>query len=104
MHPKVEALSVATRPDCLSDGIIEVLADCARGIPLFVELGLQTSSDRTASVINRCYATSIYGEAVERLHSIGANVKRTLFSDSQERLKNRCCRRYHMPVIAERTA
>ncbi|MCH4153428.1 MAG: TIGR01212 family radical SAM protein [Saccharofermentans sp.] len=74
MHPKVEALSVATRPDCLSDGIIEVLADCARGIPLFVELGLQTSSDRTASVINRCYATSIYGEAVERLHSIGANV------------------------------
>ena len=73
-HPKIEGLSVATRPDCLPDTILEVLKDTASKIPLFVELGLQTSSDKTAALINRGYETSIYPEAVRNLKQSGANV------------------------------
>ena len=73
-HPKIEAVSVATRPDCLPDEILEVLRDAADKIPLFVELGLQTSSDKTAMLINRGYKSEIYPEAVQKLKSIGANV------------------------------
>lgn len=73
-HPKIEAVSVATRPDCLPDEILEVLKAAADKIPLFVELGLQTSSDKTAMLINRGYKSEIYPEAVEKLKSIGANV------------------------------
>ena len=73
-HPKIEAVSVATRPDCLPDEILEVLRAAADKIPLFVELGLQTSSDKTAMLINRGYKSEIYPEAVEKLKSIGANV------------------------------
>ena len=70
----VEAISVATRPDCLGPEIMEVLKCQAREKPLFVELGLQTSSDKTAELINRCYKTEEYVKAVAALKSIGANV------------------------------
>ena len=70
----VEAISVATRPDCLGPEIMEVLKRQAREKTLFVELGLQTSSDATAEFINRCYKTEEYTEAVKALKEIGANV------------------------------
>lgn len=70
----IEAISVATRPDCLGPEIMEVLKRQAREKPLFVELGLQTSSDKTAELINRCYKTEEYVKAVAALKSIGANV------------------------------
>ena len=70
----IEAVSVATRPDCLGPEILEVLSRQAKKIPLFVELGLQTSSDATAEFINRCYKTEEYTEAVKALKEIGANV------------------------------
>ena len=70
----IEAISVATRPDCLGPEIMAVLKRQAREKPLFVELGLQTSSDKTAELINRCYKTEEYVKAVAALKSIGANV------------------------------
>lgn len=73
-HPKVEALSIATRPDCLPEEIINVISRYAEKIPVFVELGLQTASDKTAEIINRCYETVEYRSAVEALHKAGANV------------------------------
>jgi len=71
---KIEAVSVATRPDCLSDEIIEVLKRQAERMPLFVELGLQTASDKIAGLINRCYKTEEYPKAVARLKDAGINV------------------------------
>ena len=70
----IEAVSVATRPDCLGDDILDVLKRQAEKMPLYVELGLQTSNDETAKLINRCYETIEYIEAVKKLKSIGANV------------------------------
>ena len=70
----IEAVSIATRPDCLGPEIMEVLSRQAKKMPLFVELGLQTASDETAEFINRCYKTSEYVEAVKALKEIGANV------------------------------
>lgn len=77
--PRVVAVSVATRPDCLPEEIMEVLENFIKthekNAPiLYVELGLQTSNDRIAELINRCYKTSQYDEAVKRLQGIGANV------------------------------
>ena len=70
----IEAVSVATRPDSLGPEILEVLSRQAKKMPLFVELGLQTSSDATAEFINRCYKTEEYTEAVKALKEIGANI------------------------------
>jgi radical SAM protein (TIGR01212 family) len=73
-HDRVEAVSIATRPDCLPEDILEVIRRHSAKIPVFVELGLQTASDRTAEVINRCYETAVYRKAVADLHAAGANV------------------------------
>lgn len=70
----IEAVSVATRPDCLGPEIMDVLGTFAGRMPLYVELGLQTANDDTAKIINRCYETGEYINAVASLKSIGANV------------------------------
>ena len=73
-HPRVKALSIATRPDCLPEGIMKVLAERTKRIPVYIELGLQTSNDQTARLINRCYETKEYDNAVRRLKEEGINV------------------------------
>ena len=70
----IEAVSIATRPDCLGPDILRVLENQVSRMPLFVELGLQTSSDATAKKINRCYDTEEYVKAVRSLKAFGANV------------------------------
>ena len=73
-HPKIKALSIATRPDCLPEGIMKVISERASKIPVYIELGLQTSNDQTAKLINRCYETKEYDDAVKRLKDSGVNV------------------------------
>ena len=46
-------LNIATRADCLEDSAISLLAELAEKTVLTVELGLQTSNDDTAKLINR---------------------------------------------------
>lgn len=73
-HEDVYALSIATRPDCLGDDVMDLLSRLANKIPLFVELGLQTVKPESVSYIRRGYPNEAYAEAVEKLHMIGANV------------------------------
>lgn len=48
-------LDIATRADCLDGNVISSLMRLAEEIPLTVELGLQTTNDYTAELINRCH-------------------------------------------------
>ncbi len=73
-HPDVVALSVATRPDCLPDEVLQLLDEINQIKPVFVELGLQTVHAKTAAYIRRGYDLAVYDEAVDALHRIGINV------------------------------
>lgn len=70
----ITAISIATRPDCLQDGVLDLLEELSLKKPLFVELGLQTSNESTAGYIRRCYGNSVYIDAVKNLKSLGINV------------------------------
>lgn len=70
-HPEIVALSIATRPDCISDECLELLSEYNRIKPIWVELGLQTIHESSAEFINRGYSLSVYDDAVMRLHSKG---------------------------------
>ncbi|MBR6414405.1 MAG: TIGR01212 family radical SAM protein [Oscillospiraceae bacterium] len=70
-HPDVAALSVATRPDCLPDDVLALLARLDRIKPVFVELGLQTIHPETAAWIRRGYPLPDYDRAVSRLRALG---------------------------------
>lgn len=70
----IAALSVATRPDCLGDDTVTLLAELNRQKPVWVELGLQTIHAKTARYIRRGYDLSVYDDAVRRLHAVGVQV------------------------------
>ena len=73
-HEDIVALSIGTRPDCLSEEVIELLERLNKIKPIFVELGLQTIHESTAKYIRRGYELSVYDDAVRRLHKAGLNV------------------------------
>lgn len=73
-HPSVVMLSIATRPDCLPDDVLELLQECNKIKPVIVELGLQTIHEKTAEFIRRGYSLPVYDTAVERLNHIGIEV------------------------------
>lgn len=71
---KIKVLAIGTRPDCIDDGVAELIASYRERCDVWVELGLQTSSDTTAKVINRGYTTDVYLRAVEILRRYGIPV------------------------------
>ncbi len=73
-HPDIVALSIATRPDCLPNEVIELLDELNKIKPVFVELGLQTIHEKSAEYIRRGYDLSVYDDAVKRLKKIGVNI------------------------------
>ena len=70
----VQALSVATRPDCVNEDNVQLLAELNEKAPVFVELGLQTSNEDTARYINRCYPNSDFTNAVRLLRKHGIDI------------------------------
>ena len=66
-HPEVEVLSIATRPDCLPEDVLDLLEECNRIKPVWVELGLQTIHENTAVLIRRGYPLSVFADAVSAL-------------------------------------
>lgn len=73
-HDDIAILSIATRPDCLDNDIIQLLEELNHIKPVWVELGLQTVNENTAKLINRGYNLSCYDEAVKKLRSIGVEI------------------------------
>lgn len=63
----VVGISIATRPDCLPDDVVEYLADLNKRTYLWVELGLQTVHERTALIINRAHDFQCYIDGVNKL-------------------------------------
>lgn len=72
--PNVVGLAIATRPDCLSDDIIDYLAELHTRTHLWVELGLQTIHAHTSEFINRGHDLDCFHEAVHKLHARGIEV------------------------------
>lgn len=66
-HPKIVALSIGTRPDCLSPEIVALLSRLNKQKPVWIELGLQTIHESTAKYIRRGYPLCVFDDAVKHL-------------------------------------
>lgn len=73
-HPDIVILSIATRPDCLSDEIVSLLAELNRIKPVWIEFGLQTIHAKTAVLIRREFSLKCYEDAIRQLHNVGIPV------------------------------
>ncbi|MFV0499386.1 MAG: TIGR01212 family radical SAM protein [Bacilli bacterium] len=63
----VVGLHISTRADCISDQMLEYLHDLSKRCDLWVELGLQSSNDKTAELLNRQHTFNDYCLCVEKL-------------------------------------
>lgn len=73
-HPDIRILSIATRPDCLNDDVLALLAELNKKKPVWVELGLQTIHEETAQFIRRGYKLPVFEDALRKLRKIGITV------------------------------
>ncbi|MGH4051808.1 MAG: TIGR01212 family radical SAM protein [Clostridium sp.] len=68
------ALAIATRPDCLSTEILDLIEEYSRRVYTWVELGLQTQSDESAKIINRGYKLIAFEESLGELNKRNIDV------------------------------
>jgi len=71
---RIVALAIATRPDCITEDTAKLLASYKEKYYVWVELGLQTSNDDTASFINRGYTCDVFTKAVKLLNKYNIDV------------------------------
>ena len=64
--PGVVGLAIATRPDCLGDDVLDLLAELSERTYLWLEVGLESMVDRTLAWVNRGHTLSDYIDAVAR--------------------------------------
>lgn len=74
LDDKIKILSIATRPDCLDNDILNLLNELNKQIPVWIELGFQTSNENTAKYINRGYTNDYLIKAINDLKAIGITV------------------------------
>jgi radical SAM protein (TIGR01212 family) len=72
--PGVVGLSISTRPDCLPEDVLGLLADLSRHTYLWLELGLESIHDRTLNWVNRGHGLRAYVDAVERSKARGMRI------------------------------
>ena len=73
-YPFIVGLSIGTRPDCLSDKMIDFLSNLNKKKEVWVELGLQTIHEDTARLINRGYELPVFEDTYKRLTDAGLKV------------------------------
>lgn len=71
---RIVALAIATRPDCITEEIAELLKTYSKKYYVWVELGLQTSNDKTGNLLNRGYTSKEFSSAVKILNKYNIDV------------------------------
>ncbi len=65
-EPDIIGLSIGTRPDCVPDSVLDLLASYKdRGYEIWLELGLQSAFDTTLDRINRGHGFAEYQKAIK---------------------------------------
>ena len=90
-HPDVVGLAIGTRPDCVGEEVLDLLAELARRTWVVVEYGLQTIHDRTLDLLNRGHHYDAFLDAYRRTRrrnlDIGVHVILGLPGESRDDMR-----------------
>ena len=70
-HKDVVALSISTRPDCFEKEIIKVISSLTGENEIWIELGVQTSHNKTLEFLNRGHNNAASLEAIKKIKDAG---------------------------------
>lgn len=71
---RIVGLEIATRPDCINEEIVKLINEYKNKYYVCVELGLQTSNNKIGNLINRCYDSMQFSDAVNLLRKYNIDV------------------------------
>ena len=69
--PGVVGLAIGTRPDCVNEGVLDLLTEYARRTMVWIEYGLQSAHDRTLAAIARGHDFNAFCRAVAATRNRG---------------------------------
>ena len=72
--PGVVGLSIATRPDCVANDVLDLLSDISHSTYLWLELGLESMHDKTLQWVNRGHGLREFLDAVARSKARGLRI------------------------------
>ena len=70
-HPDVVVLAIGTRPDCLSDEVLDLIETYKDKVEIWLDIGLQTIHDKTLDFINRAHTQKDFFDALDRAKKRG---------------------------------
>ncbi len=73
-HPKIMGLIVGTRPDCINPAILDMLKEISANKHVTIELGLESTLDKTLQIINRCHTWNDSLQAITWCNQRGIKV------------------------------
>ncbi|GHT31165.1 TIGR01212 family radical SAM protein [Bacteroidia bacterium] len=103
-HPKVIGLAIGTRPDCVSDELLDYFAGLAKRKHLMIEYGIESANDETLRFINRGHTYAEAENAIfrtaERGISAGAHLILGLPNESREMILSHAEKVSRLPLTA----
>jgi uncharacterized protein len=101
-YPGVVGLVIGTRPDCISDSIIDFISELAKNYYVALEFGVETTLNRSLKVINRCHTfeetVAAYEQASNRGIYLGAHLILGLPGESRADMLNHASRINQLPI------
>lgn len=71
---RIVGIQIATRPDCITEEIAKLISSYKNKYYVCVELGLQTSNDKTGIILNRGYTSLDFSNAIKILNKYNIDV------------------------------
>lgn len=70
----IVGISIATRPDCVNEEILNKINKLTEHTFVIIELGFQSSNEKTIKYINRAYSNDEYLDCILRIKKINKNI------------------------------
>ena len=100
--PDVVGLVIGTRPDCISDEVINLLAEIAKDYYVSLEFGVESTNERTLLEVNRCHTyqetIATYKRCVNKGIELGAHIILGLPGESREEILNHARALSELPI------
>ena len=100
--PGVIGLVIGTRPDCISDEVIDSLAEIAQDYYVSLEFGVESTNERTLLEVNRCHThletIATYQRCANRGIELGAHIILGLPGENREDLLNHAKSLSELPI------
>ncbi len=101
-HPKVLGIVIGTRPDCISEALIDFLEELAKTTYISLEFGVESTLNKTLKRVNRCHTfeetIAAYDCVKGRGIHLGAHIILGLPGESEQEMMAHAAKLSALPI------